>query len=75
MLKRVSPIAIDLLKKMLRSDPTTRPSASECLDHEFFGDSSHDVTLETDDDTTVSDNLMQFQNKYAWILTLGTSST
>jgi len=35
-LKRVSTSAFDLLKKMLETDPTKRPSAVDCLAHDFF---------------------------------------
>jgi calcium-dependent protein kinase len=35
-LSEVSPIAIDLLSKMLTKDSKTRLTASECLKHEFF---------------------------------------
>lgn len=32
----ISPIALDLLKKMLELNPKNRPSAQECLQHEYF---------------------------------------
>lgn len=35
-LKNVTPVALDLLKKMLHTNPNLRPTAADCLKHEYF---------------------------------------
>ena len=35
-MKKGSPLAIDLLKKMLAFDPSKRSSVQEALDHPYF---------------------------------------
>jgi len=56
---------LDLLKKMLRVKPEERPSAAECLHHEFLKtdeDSGADLNTNLKEDE-VSSHLKEFQEK------------
>ena len=35
-IKRATPTAIDLIRKMIAWEPEMRPSAKECLEHPYF---------------------------------------
>ena len=61
---------LDLLKKMLRVKPEERPSAYECLQHEFLkvdDDSGLDLSTNLDGDDLTT-HLREFQEKYDTIL-------
>lgn len=67
-LKKVQKVPMDLLKKMLELDPADRPTAAECLEHEYFatiGDSF--IMDEMEEDTNLAQNLAEFQSKYKGI--------
>lgn len=64
-LKNVTPIALDLLKQMLVLDPDMRPTASECLKHEYFVSQAPSMIFDDEDEEMdYSANLMAFQGKY-----------
>lgn len=42
----ISPIAMDLLRKMLEKDPTKRVSAKKALQHIYFGSNSSKMDIE-----------------------------
>jgi len=62
-LKKVSASAYDLLKKMLEIDPTKRPSAVDCLSHDFFIENDV-LPVEVNEDQNITDSLKNFQEKY-----------
>lgn len=64
MLKRVSSSAFDLLKKMLETDPTKRPSAIECLQHDFFIENDTVPVEQKPEVNDISEGLKTFQEKY-----------
>ena len=55
--------AYDLLKKMLEIDPTKRPSAVDCLSHDFFIENDV-LPVEVQEDNQITDSLKNFQEKY-----------
>ena len=62
-LKKVSGSAFDLLKKMLETDPTKRPSALDCLSSDFFIE--YDVqAVEPQPEGGLTENLKNFQERY-----------
>lgn len=64
-LKNVTPIAMDLLKKMLELEPDNRPTASQCLKHEYFVNEEKSMIFDDEDeDLDYAANLNAFQNKY-----------
>lgn len=65
-LKKISPVAIDLLKNMLIVDPKIRFTAKQCLNHAFFGNEDHNVTLDGDTDESISQHLKNFQQQYSY---------
>lgn len=62
-LARVSPLAFDLLKRMLNLDVERRYSASECLNHDYFTD-NFDNTLSRRDSVDHRANLQLLKSKY-----------
>jgi len=62
-LKKISSSAYDLLKKMLEIDPTKRPSAVDCLSHDFFIENDV-LPVEVQEDNQITDSLKNFQEKY-----------
>lgn len=64
-LKNVTPIAMDLLRKMLELEPDSRPTAAECLKHEYFVSEAQSMIFDDEDeDLDYAGNLNAFQNKY-----------
>lgn len=63
-LKRVSTSAFDLLKKMLETDPTKRPSAVDCLAHDFFIENDSQPIDPHPESSNISESLKNFQEKY-----------
>ena len=54
--------AFDLLKKMLEIDPSKRPSAVDCLSHDFFIE--NDVQpVEISQDQNITESLKNFKEK------------
>lgn len=67
-LKKVNPVALDLLKKMLKLDPAERLTAEECLEHEYLANGEETIIMDDiEDDTDIAQNLIEFQNKYKGI--------
>lgn len=67
-LKNVTPVALDLLKRMLNLNPNFRPSAAECLKHEYFTNvGKASFILDDDEDEEGFDygqQLHDFKNKH-----------
>ena len=72
-LESVDQIQIDLLKKMLKIEVEKRPSARECLQHPYFGDSTakgseesllDDSESESCEGGIHSENIRKIENKY-----------
>jgi len=58
----VSPVAVDLLQKMLQKDPRVRPSASQALEHPWFQQAAHnekELSLE------IRDNIKSYMKQSA----------
>jgi len=62
-LKNVTPIAYDLLTKMLELEPENRPTALQCLEHDYFVNESKSMIFD-DEETDHFGNLLAFQDKY-----------
>jgi calcium-dependent protein kinase len=65
-LKYVTPIANDLLRNMLEINPEDRPTALECLKHEYFVNKEASLIMDDDQEEGIdlSENLTQFKEKY-----------
>lgn len=63
-LKKVDPVALDLLKGMLELDINQRFSAAECLQHDYFG-AKFDLIEGRRDSVHFDKSMAQFKEKYA----------
>jgi serine/threonine protein kinase len=67
-LKNVTPVALDLLKRMLNLNPNFRPTAAECLKHEYFssvGKASFILDDEEEEqEIDYESQMKQFKNKH-----------
>ncbi len=65
-LKCVGPIALSLLKDMLEISPANRPSAAECLKHEYFtSNTAASMVFDNEpEDIDLAGNLKDFKDKY-----------
>jgi serine/threonine protein kinase len=66
-LKYVTPVAMDLLRNMLELNPDDRPSALDCLKHEYFvNQEAASLILDDEEENGIdlSQNLVNFKEKY-----------
>merc|ERR1712080_112097 len=61
--KRATASAIELLKKMLETDPSKRFSAVDCLSHDFFIENEQTM-VEGNGEKEISESLKNFQERY-----------
>lgn len=54
---------MDLLMKMLEVNPQARPSAAECLTHDFFIENDNSANLGDMAEDEISEKLKNFQQK------------